>query len=193
MEWIRISENKIKVMLNEADALHYALTPACDEGTGKLSKEAFRAILSDVRAAANFEAAADKVYVQLYPSRAGGFELFITRMGVETRTDAPHRDTYKKSGTRTLALCFPTLLCLIAVCKRMLDRGFHGKSTAYKDEEGRYWLILQEQGAPALLREDYRFAAEYGELADAEAARMLLAEHGRCICEAEAVEKIGVL
>ena len=193
MEWIRISQNKIKVMLNEADAARYALSPTPQDAGGNLTKQAFRMLLSDMRSAADFDACEDKVYVQLYPSLAGGFELFITKMGVETEETSPKSDTYKKGQARAIALRVSTLDCLIAVCRRLLERGFSGESEAFRDENAFYWLLLFEKGMPTRVKEDYRFATEYGDIEDADTASILLAEHGKCICHTQAVEKIGVL
>ena len=193
MEWIRIGENKIKVMLSPEDAAHYALSPACQQDAAILAGSAFRAILSDVRDAADFDASEDKVYVQLYPSKTGGYELFITKMGVELTEKSEATPTHKKCGTRTVALSFTGLSPLIAVCRRLLERGFTGESAAYLDDANRYWLLLKEKGAPARLHDDYRFAREYGEFEAADTARLLLAEHGRCLAQRGAVEKIGVL
>ncbi len=193
MEWIRIGENKIKVMLTPEDAARYELSPACRKESDVLSGSAFRAILSDVRNAADFDACEDKVYVQLYPSKTGGFELFITKMGVELTRKCEVAPTQKKCATRTVALSFEGLPPLIAVCRRLLERGFTGKSAVYLDDGHRYWLLLEEKGAPTRLKEDYRFAREYGEFEAADTARLLLAEHGRCLAPTGAVEKIGVL
>ena len=194
MEWIRISQNKIKVMLTAEDAAYYALSPIGDNQAGALAKKAFRAILSDVRDSADFDATEDKVYVQLYPSRTGGLELFITKMGVELeRESSENAPTYQKCATRELTLAFEDCRALIAVCRRLLQRGFIGESSAFLDDARRYWLLLRERGAPTKIREDYRFAVEYGKIDGSDSARILLAEHGRCICPTQAVEKLGVL
>ena len=193
MEWIKIGENKIKVMLSAEEAARYALSPACKEGKDTLARQAFRAILSDVRDAADFDASEDKVYVQLYPSRAGGFELFITKMGVELADGTDAAPTYKKSTVREISLSFGDLPSLIAVCRRLLEQGFTGESAAYLDDAHRYRLLLRDKGAPTRLRDDYRFAREYGEIESADTVKILLAEHGKCICGANAVEQIGIL
>lgn len=194
MEWIRISENKIKVMLSPEDVAHYALPTVPTEGAKGLARTAFRAILSDMREAAQFDAGEDKVYVQLYPSSEGGFELFITKMGVSLHEE-PHalHLTYQKEEERRVALLFPTLSALIAVCRRLCARGFVGESCSFLDDTRRYWLFLSEKAPQARTREDYRFALEYGEIEAADTASLLLAEHGRCICEQHAVEQIGKL
>ena len=193
MEWIKISQNKIKVMLTAEDAARYAL-PSCRSQGETLTKKAFRAILQDMRSEADFDATEDKVYVQLYPSRTGGFELFITKMGVsmeKTAQDEP--STYTKERDREVALRFSTLEALIAVCRRLTERGFCGESRAYLDDKHRYWLLLSEALPRDKIRTDYRFALEYGELESADSAKILLAEHAKCLCRKEATAQIGRL
>lgn len=191
MEWIRISENKIKVMLTAEDAARYALSPTCKEQKSGLDGQSFRAILSDVREAADFDASEDKVYVQLYPSKEGGFELFITKMGVTLTENERSRPTYPYVP-REIALSFDTLPALIALCHRLQAGGFSGKSAAYLDEASRYWLLLRERSGSALVG-GCPFAAEYGRIEEADTAKILLDEHARCICERQAVKKLGAL
>ena len=82
MEWIRISQNKLKIMLTAEDARHYELN--CEEAdyTDMVTRTAFREILTDVKREADFDASEDKVYIQMYPSKEGGCELFVTKVGL---------------------------------------------------------------------------------------------------------------
>ena len=82
MEWIRISDNKLKIMLTAEDARRYALNCEAADYTELLTREAFREILSDVRVESGFDAADEKLYIQMYPSKGGGCELFVTKMGL---------------------------------------------------------------------------------------------------------------
>ena len=198
MEWIRISSNKLKIMLTAEDAARYELYPETAEYADSVTRRAFRAILTDMRGETGFDATDDKIYIQMYPSREGGCELFVTKMGMDLTPKHPTQDTYKPKTVksvrhRRLALRFGDLESLLGVCRRMKERGFHGKSSAYLDEGHRYWLLLSDSGDPLKTREDYRFALEYGELESRESAEMLLPEHGRVICPEGAVTTLGKL
>ena len=200
MEWIRISTNKLKIMLTAEDAARYALCPEPADYADSATRRAFRAILTDMRGETGFDAADDKVYIQMYPSREGGCELFVTKMGIEvTPKRGAASDTYKSPKGkatrqyRRLALCFEDLESLICVCRRLSANGFRGKSDAWLDERHRYWLLIAEHGDPLTTREDYLFAREYGEIESHEIAETLLPEHGKALCGDHAVETLGKL
>ena len=198
MEWIRISSNKLKIMLTAEDAAHYALYPDTADYADSVTRRAFREILTDMRGETGFDAADDKIYIQMYPSREGGCELFVTKMGMDLTPKRSGSATYKQKATkqvrqRHLTLCFEDMEDLIGVSRRLLLRGFRGKSSAWLDEAHHYWLLITENGDPLRMRDDYRFALEYGEIESREAAQMLLPEHGKEICRDNAVETLGKL
>ena len=80
MEWIRIGDNKLKIMLSAQDARHYALNIDGSDQAPHTSGNSIRGILSDLLAETGFDAGEDKMYIQLYPSKDGGCELFITKI-----------------------------------------------------------------------------------------------------------------
>lgn len=71
MEWIRISSNKLKIMLSAEDAQHYALDCATVDYADVVTRAAFREILTDVEEETGFDANEDKIYIQMFPSREG--------------------------------------------------------------------------------------------------------------------------
>ena len=199
MEWIRISTHKLKIMLNEEDARRYALSCTASDYAAPDTKAAFREILTDIRQETGFEAGDDRLYIQMYPSKTGGCELFVTRLGLayEAEGAAPsaplsntksHPTVQKKTG----ALRFEALEELLTLCRAMAS-SYKGESEVWRDEAGAWWLLLTVWGEPAALRRDLRLLREYGELHDAASARTLLAEHGRAICPADAMQVFGRL
>ena len=72
-------------------------------------------------------------------------------------------------------------------------RRFLGQSEAWRDDDRYFWLILEEEGDPCRVREDYMFVAEYGSFENAESAALLLSEHGTLICRDRAVETLSAL
>lgn len=198
MEWIKISSNKLKIMLTAADARRYALSPESADLQESVTRRAFKEILTDVKQETGFDAD-DKVYIQMYPSREGGCELFVTKMGIEivAKKGAPGT-AYKAQKSlppqeRSIVFCFSDMKRLICVCRRLTARQYPGESRAWQDDSHRYWLLLQEHGDPKKAREDYAFIAEYGMIENKETAEMLLPEHGKAICERNAVETLGAL
>ena len=204
MEWIRISSNKLKIMLTAADAERYALRFENVDYADTVTRRAFKDILTDVKRETGFDATEDKVYIQLYPSREGGCELFVTKTGIlmtdadsgdhiHTKEAAGSHDPFSLPPRRRMALCFSSMERMLAVCRRLLARHYRGESEAWKDDSHSFWLFLSEEGDPLKVQEDYMFIAEYGKIENAESATLLLPEHGNRICEKRAVETLGLL
>ncbi len=197
MEWIRISQNKLKIMLTAEDARHYELN--CEEAdyTDTLTRTAFREILTDVKREADFDASEDKVYIQMYPSKEGGCELFVTKIGLllnDQHTDTAQSD--KKSAVRpprvrrenALAFCFRELSLLTAACRRIQSALGVRRSDAFRDEKGAWWLFLSGCEPQRL-----RFLSSYAREVRADLARLYLAEHGTPVCEKNAVVRLAEL
>ncbi len=202
MEWIRISQNKLKIMLSAEDARRYALDCKTADYADAVTRDAFREILTEVRAETGFDATEDKVYIQMYPSKEGGCELFVTKMGLlltESTTVGNHTPPWPSGGTRPhkprrreYALSFAELEDLLSLCRRMLPF-YKGESEAWQDERGSWLLLLFDHGDPLSAREDFRFALEYGTCTSATEAKLYLGEHGKPICKKNAISVLGKL
>jgi len=196
MEWIRISQNKLKIMLTAEDARHYELN--CEEAdyTDMVTRTAFREILTDVKREADFDASEDKVYIQMYPSKEGGCELFVTKIGLLLNDQASTPQLGKKENARsprtrrenTLAFCFQSFSLLCAACRRIQSTPAARRSEAFRDEKGVWWLFLS-----GCEPQKFRFLSSYGREARADLARLYLAEHGKHICEKNAIERLAKL
>ena len=193
MEWIRISENKLKIMLTAEDARHYELNCENADYTDTLTRTAFREILTDVKREADFDASEDKVYIQMYPSKEGGCELFITKTGI-LLTEQQNGST-KKEPTRPLrahresvqAFRFKDFSMLLAACRRLQTIPPY-KSKAFRDQKGVWWLFLSGCEPQRL-----RFLSGYAREVRADLARIYLAEHGNVVCEKDAVARLAHL
>lgn len=83
---------------------------------------------------------------------------------------------------------------LLAVCRRLRGIGFRGDSRVYIAEEGRevWYLCLEADGSLGVrLPRRLAFLGEYGRLVEGEETELYLTEHGRIICEKDAVETLG--
>lgn len=201
MEWIRISKTKLKIMLSAKDAERYALNCESADYADLMTREAFKEILTDVRQETGFDATEDKVYIQMYPSKEGGCELFVTKLGLllteddhEAPSDAKEHITpknTKKSQTvrkKSTTFLFGRLEHLTALCRRLGDT-YSGESEIWLDEGGNWWLILTEEIDPKIKCNDLCFVREYGQSVNTEKARAFLPEHGRAICPSNAVQE----
>ncbi|MBE6581241.1 MAG: adaptor protein MecA [Ruminococcaceae bacterium] len=195
MDFIRIGTNKLKIMLTREDAAHYALCPDTADNTDTKTRRAFRAILTDIKARTDFDAAEDKVYIQIFPSREGGCELFVTKMGVslspKQATTGKAERTPKKR--RELIFYFTSLEGLVAACRRLFLAKFKGESRVWLDDLGRYWLHLLEEGDPLTARHDHACLLEYGYMENRDNAALMLPEHGKMLACGNAVQVFSQL
>ena len=215
MDLIRIDDNKMKIMLTPLDMQCYALDAVAMDCTKNETRRAFRHILDDVRSQTGFDAQGNQLYVQLYPSREGGCEMFVTKLDVVCAlgdtTERPRAGVGRTSlepktsalqavepeHSRTVAFAFDALEHLLCVCRRLLAQDFSGGSAAYWGEEGRYYLLLTEKANTRRSlffgRLSLAFIGEYGIQQNAEIVRLYIREHGCPICEKNAVARLAEL
>ena len=82
MDLIKINDNKLKIMLTPVDMQCYALKADELDCGGIETRQAFRNIMDEVRNRTGFDAKGNQIYVQVYPSREGGCEMFVTKLGL---------------------------------------------------------------------------------------------------------------
>lgn len=203
MEWIRISPNKLKIMLTAEDARHYDLDCKDPHYADMITRAAFREILSDVEKETGFDASDDKTYIQMYPSKEGGCELFVTKVGLalaENKCEQAGRAPAKKKKTERAVedtpleerfFRFKTLEPLLFSCRVMLNSVKLLQSAVFCDEEGQWWLSLIPHAQTGTL--SLAHIAELGQQIPSDAAKAFLHEHGKSICETDAVARFATL
>lgn len=80
MELIVISDRKLKIMLTEPDMAKYELQPNTADYGDLHTRAALRHIFEDAQAEIGFETQGERLFVQLYTSRNGGCEIFVTKL-----------------------------------------------------------------------------------------------------------------
>ena len=81
MELIPINDSKLKIMLDESDMKRYNIGDEADCANGE-TRIAIRHILDRARDQIGFNTEGSEIFVQLYTSKSGGCELFITKSNV---------------------------------------------------------------------------------------------------------------
>ncbi len=146
MELIVIDDKKLKIMLTAPDMKHYDLHAEEIEAASADTRRAFRHIFDDARSRIGFETEGERLFVQLYTSRGGGCEIFVTKLGpaepAEPTTELHSGedallDRLRAVGytaeeesmsasinrpdrpTETVAYRFDGLSSLLAVCRRL--------------------------------------------------------------------------
>ena len=92
MELIPINESKLKIMLDEIDMKEYRLFAESDCADTE-TRRAIRSILDVARDRIGFNTEGAEIFVQLYASKKGGCELFVTKG--ETYDAFVSEDDYK--------------------------------------------------------------------------------------------------
>jgi len=205
MEMILISSNKLKIMLDREDMESYSLSCDTIDYDNTETRRAFWNILDDAKHKTGFDAASDRVFIQVYPSKNGGCEMFVTKVreGGKSRSDRNVSCLVSKNGAeRTDRIyAFSRLSDMMIVCRRLKNSGFSDISRAYAARElpERYFLLLPDTGCCGELPK-YPFIYEYieNEYTDDQpicelAASSYITEHCRCICSAKAVETLSEL
>lgn len=220
MELIVISNSKLKIMLTSEDMREYSLDCNTLDYENTETRRAFWSILDEAKQRTGFDAASEKVFVQVYPSKKGGCEMYVTKLGmfsdrknlqegdddirIDERTGGGsmkkctqltsgfEEERYSPKRKRTRAFRFDKLETLLSACKRLDITGFLGDSSAYRSEEG-YFLLLSKEQTDCFSHESDVFVCEYAEEIDAVHLKLYIGEHGKCICGEDAVKTLGAL
>lgn len=195
MELILISDSKLKIMLTRDDMRQYALNCDTIDYDNTETRRAFWSILDEAKHRTGFDAAAERVFIQLYPSKEGGCEMYVTKLGFD---DAKASRALLPGGSgkrgvlrsRVGAYRFEGLEELLTVCRRLRALRCTAPSTAYRGDGGEWHLVLDETDtSPALLG----FLCEFGQPEDAGKLSIYMGEHGTCIRRGDAAGVLGVL
>ena len=190
MEHILISPGKLKLIMTRSDMEHYELDTAVMGAQENVCRDSLKQLFSDLHGVAGFDTMDDRLFVQLYPSKDGGAELYITKLG--EKNEKPSVSEIKL--TRIAA--FMRMSALLDACRRLGEFGRYENSSAWQGE-GRYFLLWEEK----LEYRDYlngranerflHFIGEGGEQIRDSAAKFYLYEYCRCFCPWDAVQKLG--
>ena len=82
MEFLKISSGKVKIMLSAADMQKWKLSSDSKLTGDSILKSRVFKLLDHVKRHYDFEYEGDKLLIQFYPSRDGGAELFVTKLGL---------------------------------------------------------------------------------------------------------------
>ena len=88
MEYLVINESKLKIIMTSEDARSYGLSTLGADYDSPEARRCFWRVLDDAASAVGFSARGDKVLIQFYPSRDGGCEIFVTKLGALRYSDS---------------------------------------------------------------------------------------------------------
>lgn len=220
MELILINDSKLKIMLDEQDMREYNI---CDEGDCSQfeTRKAIRDILDRARDEIGFNTEGAEIFVQLYSSKKGGCELFVTKNAVTSALPAeiPEKKGKRKDSARSgrsdvgealsvrrstplpskrvdggkLAFSFSSLGDICAVCRRLDQSDDVPESRAFRDSDGNFYLLLWGTGMSAYTRLDkFSFMSEFGTRERFDDLNTYLGEYGFVICPDKAVQTLAM-
>ncbi len=207
MELIKISDQRLKIMLTPLDLTEYDLNEEQLDNGHAFSQSSFRRLLSDVRSRLDFAFEGHRLSVQYFPSRMGGGEMFLCSLPEEMTepSDSPSNQQENARTTefqkpipcsfvRDSAYRFEELDALLAACHRLRRVGYIGESEAFRDDARRYYLLIRTPSpSPFTLPPELEFLCEYGQVENPALLRLYFREHGAVVCAPNAVEKLAGL
>ena len=210
MELILISNSKLKIMLSAEDLKEFGLSADTLDYSNTETKRMFWDVLGRAKKAVGFDTDGHRVLVQLYPSRDGRCELFITRLGAVCQSECKEgaeeetisvitkgnmsKPQKKSSSLKSAVFSFDTMEYMLAVCRRLFALNYTGDSEAYLGDDCRCYLFLSDVEPPDyILLDEYSFITEYGTPENAVALAHFVAEHAKPICAENAVSALSKL
>ncbi len=145
MKLYREGKNELRIHLTKEDLDHFSITLDEFDYENTRGRKVIWELFDRAREETGFDAAREKVYIQLYPMEKGGCELFVT--GIET--DQKESDCFFFPRFEDL---FPAM---------QLFSEFPQKADLYraKNKEHFYFLIPSELVPPRLLEFAYKTKA----------------------------------
>lgn len=184
MEVILISDSKVKIMLTEEDLREFAIDCDADERDTDLRRR-FKDVLRRADDVYGTDIGTARVMVQLFQSRKGGCELFVTRL-------SPSLLPLCAPDTAAPSLyIFDSIGALIAVSRLLGERGYGKNSTALCTDGGKYALLLPEFSSEEPLPLSAACLDEYGTRSTDAKMRLYISEHARTLCGNEAVKTLS--
>lgn len=201
-----INDNKLKVMLTPEDMRRYEINCDTIDYDNTETRRAFWSILDEAKYKTGFDAASDRVFIQVYPSKEGGCEMYVTKLGAyccedEDSPSEARRGLLRRGNTlrsHTSVYRFEKLDLLLDVCAKLRQIGYHGSSSAYASQQKPYYyLVITEKACAGYIGGQsfgaYSFIAEYGRLVSTYGIHSYITEHCKCICPEDAVEILAKL
>ena len=213
MELIPINDSKLKIMLDERDMKEYNIDDEADCANSE-TRMAIRHILECAKDKIGFNTEGSEIFVQLYTSKKGGCELFVTKGELSTapnekktkrskrmsegeerqttsRAELGERRTHTEFGR--MIYSFYSLEDLCRVCRILLSMSLDVKSRAYFGEDGEYYLLLENASISAYARLDkLTFILEYGMRERFDHTSLYISEHTKTLCPDRAIETLAL-
>lgn len=183
MEFLIISDTKLKVSINRNECLKYGIdTSDADFSTNEI-RLIIREILDLAEVRCGFKVGREKILVQLYPMPEGSCELFVTKLvGLSAREQSVVRDsdeltTYqRKRGVYTFSDATTLKNAVRAIFRESVD------CDLYLSDDGDYYISVVESITDGI--SEFEVLTEFGNRLD-ELPVFVISEYGRLISKGD--------
>lgn len=199
LELIMINSEKIKIMLSVEDMNKYDIKMYSLGHTGSAIKEAFHEVLTEIRDKTGFDTLSRRSLLQVYPSRDGGCEIYVTRLVGREQADIMTTEGFSDSQARVLqrrrykntVFYFETVADTMDACRALKADGFTKKSSLYKSMDG-YYLIIENEVRPKGAPDELTRLYDYGVKISGKITEAYIYEHMEPVIANGAVEALSV-
>ena len=181
MEFLVISENKMKIMLSYDEMKHYGIEGEKSDYKDPLIRKSFWQILDRAREECGFESRGEKILLQYYPSRTGG-EIFVTKLGrlsLGLERSISATDSIAMLSSKNMIYRIENREDVRRLYKIIRENDSDAKGEIYLSDDGYYYLFFEERSDASILS-PCSVAAEFGEEIP-QMLRVYISEHSERI------------
>ena len=166
MDFLVISNNKLKIKMNKREQKRYAMNVPEEEYNSSELRTALWRVLDVARAECGFSVVGDRLLVQIYSSEVG-CEIFVTKLGRLPQT--AERNIARSEGVTMLSsrnnlYRFSDVQTLLSALTHIPADARVRCSDAYVAEDGASYLLVEERTG-AVPISDISVLSEFGTLA----------------------------
>lgn len=151
MELILISDTKLKIMLTADDMESCELTEGGLTYESKETRALFDRILEEARATLGFDSRSSRLFIQVYTSKCGGCEVYVTKTAPDGRSGKgsdrePQKEKAPRKKREQCVYRFIGIEQVVGACRALSGRGYLSDSALYgcASADSIYYLVLAE-------------------------------------------------
>ena len=191
MEFVKINEKSIKITLSCDEAQKLEIVSGASFDPGK-SKNVFAKMLTEAKKEIGFQYAGEKIIAEIFDSRDGGCEIFISCLSGEEimYKDKGEEALLSKLKLQNLIFCFDNLESLLEGCHLLSQvKCSHSTSAYFDHEKVKYYILLED-----VSKKDMKYGFLYELSKRIKSSRVdYLKERCKLICEGDAHLVLGKL
>lgn len=193
MDILRIGKHAVKISLSMDEVQEYKILDS-EEIESEEVRVAFSRLLLRAKEAVDFSYAGRKIFTEIFPSKDGGCEIFISCISMEAERavykDKNQSTDNKKTKILLSILDFECLENLLFACYRLNELKYKNRSSVYFDNENKRYIMILED----VYIKDIKFAflLEYAKYIKGSVASYVK-EHYKCIIKRDGVKILSAL